>query len=90
MEQLYVGWTAPDEWTKYSVVVDRDGVYSVSLLYTSNRGGKIALAINDSYVLENVSVTSTYVESDTLAWRQWHHWNTADLGEVNRLSSHSI
>jgi len=45
MEQLYVGWTAPDEWTKYSVVVDRDGVYSVSLLYTSNRRGKQTITL---------------------------------------------
>src|SRR5208283_3324480 len=41
--QLYVGWTAPGEWFNMTVTVEHAGVYTVDLLYTSNRGGTISL-----------------------------------------------
>jgi len=33
------------------------------------------LAVNDLIVVDSVLVTSTYVEADSINWRQWHHWN---------------
>jgi hypothetical protein len=83
MDQLYVGWTEPGEWTKYTVNVEQAGNYAVSLLYTSNRGGAIALDVNDAPVLSDVQIPTTYHSADSLAWRQWHHWNIAPLGEVS-------
>ncbi|MDR0540747.1 MAG: carbohydrate-binding protein [Dysgonamonadaceae bacterium] len=82
MNQLYVGWTAPGEWIKYTVYVEKTGKYAVSLLYTSNRGGKIALEVNDKDMVGDVTIASTYRSDDPLDWRQWHHWNVALLGEV--------
>jgi hypothetical protein len=75
MGLLYIGWTEPGEWTKYTVNVVESGLYSVSILYTSNQGGKISLAINDVDVTGRLVITSTFNEADPVDFRQWHHWN---------------
>ena len=41
--RFYVGVNRADEWTKYSVYISTDGICSVSMLYTLNKGEKIAL-----------------------------------------------
>jgi hypothetical protein len=74
-DQLYVGWTKPGEWTKYTVNVSETGTYQLGLMYTSNKNGKISIAVNDTDVTGQILVPSTFVEADTVAWRQWHHWN---------------
>jgi hypothetical protein len=74
-DQLYVGWTKPGEWTKYTVNVTEAGTYQVSLMYTSNKNGKISIAVNDADITGEILVPSTFVEADSVAWRQWHHWN---------------
>jgi Carbohydrate binding module (family 6). len=76
MNQLYAGWTDPGEWIKYTVNVKKAGKYKVSLMYTSNKGGKISLSINDKDVTGPLTVTSTFHKDDPIGWRQWHHWNT--------------
>ena len=73
--QLYVGWTEPGEWLKYTVEVKQSGLYAVSLLFTSNRGGEIALSVNDHLVTPPIQVPSTYCADDPFEWRQWHHWD---------------
>jgi Carbohydrate binding module (family 6) len=75
MDQLYVGWTAPGEWIRYTVQVGKAGRYVVGLMYTSNAGGSIALTVNDNPVKDSITIPSTYANADSLAWRQWHHWN---------------
>ncbi|MDR2823835.1 MAG: hypothetical protein LBB41_01385 [Prevotellaceae bacterium] len=77
MNTPYVGWTAPNEWTKYTVFVEKSGDYAVSLLYTSNKGGKISLSVDDKDITGAIEIASTYVAADTVNWRQWHHWNEA-------------
>ncbi|MGC3943701.1 MAG: carbohydrate-binding protein [Chryseolinea sp.] len=77
-DQLYVGWTAPGEWIKYTVDVKESGKYRLGLMYTANQDGKISLAVNDVDVTGPMDVPSTYVDNDTIAWRQWHHWNYLD------------
>jgi len=77
-DQLYVGWTEPGEWLKYTVEVKETGKYKVGLMYTSNKDGKISISVNDQDLTGALSVPTTYVEADTLAWRQWHHWNYID------------
>lgn len=72
---LYVGWTEPGEWLKYTVKVKESGMYTVHLFYTSNRGGEIALSINDCNVTGAIQIASTYHPEEPLPWRQWHHWN---------------
>lgn len=77
-KQLYVGWTAPGEWIKYTVDVQETGTYELGLMYTANKDAKIGLAINDKMVAKTIEVPSTFVAADSLAWRQWHHWNYLD------------
>lgn len=74
-DQLYVGWTAPGEWLKYTVDVQTSGQYKLGLMYTANQNGKISLAVNDVDVTGAIDVPATFVAEDTIAWRQWHHWN---------------
>ena len=78
MNVLYVGWTEPGEWTKYTVQVEKEGKYSVDLMYTSNKGGKISISVNDKDVTGPIDIKSTYHEGDSVAWRQWHHWSRAE------------
>lgn len=73
--QLYVGWTKPGEWTKYTANVTETGTYNLGLMYTSNKGGKISLAVNDADATGAIEIPTTFAEADTVAWRQWHHWN---------------
>jgi len=77
-DQLYVGWTSPGEWTKYTIKVEEAGTYKLGLMYTSNQNGKISFSINDVDITGPISVPSTFVPADSVAWRQWHHWNYID------------
>jgi hypothetical protein len=72
---LYVGWTEAGEWLKYTVDVQHSGIYEVSLFYTSNRGGAIAISVNDTDAAGPIRIQSTFRAEDPIAWRQWHHWN---------------
>ena len=83
--QLYVGWTKPGEWTKYTVNVLETGKYKLGLMYTSNKNGKISIALNDKNVTGTILIPSTFVDADTVAWRQWHHWNYIDNIATNEL-----
>jgi hypothetical protein len=77
-DQLYVGWTNPGEWTKYTVNVTKAGTYQLGIMYTSNQNGKISISVNDKDATGPISIPSTFVEADSVAWRQWHHWNYVD------------
>ena len=81
--QLYIGWTAPGEWTKYTVEVKKPGLYQVGIMYTANDHGQISLAINDVDVTGPQDILSTFVKDDSLDWRQWHHWNY--LENINEI-----
>ncbi|NQT26851.1 carbohydrate-binding protein [candidate division KSB1 bacterium] len=74
-DQLYVGWTEPGEWMKYTVHVQKTGLYTVGLMYTSNRGGQISLSVDDQDLTGPIIIPTTFVKEDPLDWRQWHHWN---------------
>lgn len=91
-DQLYVGWTAPGEWTKYTVNVNASGTYELGIMYTSNQDGKISFSVNDEDKTGPLLITSTYVAADTIAWRQWHHWNYIDnLARLDlKKGSHTI
>src|SRR5271155_2140871 len=81
--QLYVGWTSPGEWFNMTVEVEHSGVYTMDLLYTSNRGGTISLDRNGKTIVSSVNIISTSTDKDPIAWRQWHHWNVmTNIAEV--------
>jgi hypothetical protein len=81
--QLYLGWTEPGEWVKYTVIVKQTGLYVLSLLYTSNRGGEIAISLNDQDNTGPIHIPSTHRPEDPLDWRQWHHWNR--MNEIAKM-----
>jgi hypothetical protein len=82
--KLYVGWTKPGEWINYTVKVNRAGKYPIGLMYTCNGGGQIALDVDREDVTGTLQIASTHNDRDTVAWRQWHHWNVADsIGSIN-------
>jgi hypothetical protein len=84
MDQLYVGWTKPGEWIRYTVKVNQTGNYTVGLMYTANGDGTISLDLDGKDISGPLKVTSTYNVRDTVAWRQWHHWNKTDsLTKIN-------
>ncbi len=74
---LYVGWTVPGEWFNITVDVAEAGDYIADLLYTSNRGGEISIDLNGEPASGPLTIVSTYDPADSVAWRQWHHWNLA-------------
>lgn len=73
--RLYVGWTEPGEWINYTVDIKKEGDYSGKIRYTSRYGGSVSIDLDGKPWLKAVSLDSTFHAGDTVAWRQWHHWN---------------
>jgi Carbohydrate binding module (family 6) len=73
--QLYVGWTEPGEWIKYTVSVKVSGTYSIGLMYTASGDGGISLYMDEKQITPELKVPSTRNDKEPVAWRQWHHWN---------------
>ncbi len=64
--ELYVGWTAPGEWIKYTVDVQQAGVYTVnSHLSSNNQNAEISLDF------DGVDVTGPIVIPTTGHWHRW-------------------
>ncbi len=83
-DQLYVGWTKPGEWIKYTVNVEKGGTYQLGIMFTSNKDGKISISVNDQDATGPLLIPSTFVAADSVAWRQWHHWNYLDqIGRID-------
>jgi hypothetical protein len=88
---LYVGWTEPGEWFRITVDVAKAGIYSGDFLYTSNRGGSISLDVDGKDATGPLVVPTTYNAAETVAWRQWHHWNRAkDFVRVKLPAGRSV
>jgi Carbohydrate binding module (family 6) len=90
-KQLYVGWTEPGEWIKYSVDVKTSGTYVVGIMYTANDNGQISLSSNDEDISGLLNIPSTFDAADSVGWRQWHHWNyIKSIGEVQLKSGFQV
>jgi len=77
MNKLYVGWTTPEEWIRYTVNIEETGMYAIGLMYTANGDGEIEVSAGEA-TTGAMKVMSTHKDADTLEWRQWHHWNKTD------------
>jgi hypothetical protein len=75
LDQLYVGWTAVGEWLNLTVEVEKAGDYRVNLMYTCNGPGVISLSVDRRDATGPLALINTHDSRDTIAWRQWHHWN---------------
>lgn len=76
----------PGEWIKYTVHVDRTAIYKVGLMYTANGDGTVAFDLDGKEMAKDLKITSTHNDRDTVQWRQWHHWNKADLLTTVKLN----
>jgi len=74
---LYVGWNEPGEWFKLTVETAEAGTYLADVLYTSQRGGTIAIDVDDTTSRATFDLVTTFDPAETIPWRQWHHWNVA-------------
>ena len=74
--ELYVGWTAPGEWVRYSVEVAKSGTYIVNA-HISSRFDDAEIAI----AVDGVSRTGPIAVPTTT---HWHKWMVAErLAEMN-------
>ena len=73
-DALYLGWTEPGEWVNYTVQVEKAGKYALDVMYTSNGEGRFELHV-DGAPRGTITLPTTHDDRDTVAWRQWHHWN---------------
>ncbi|WP_157518512.1 carbohydrate-binding protein [Herbidospora mongoliensis] len=72
MGMLYVGWTTPGNWLRYTVEVAEPGEYEATLLYAAAKDGSIRIDLDDDIGGE-VELPSTGADDD-IEWRRWHHW----------------
>ena len=81
--QLYIGWTEPGEWMKYTVKVKTSGIYVIGIMYTANGNGQISLDADNGNTTGPMDILSTNNPNDPFDWRQWHHWNYLDsIGKI--------
>jgi hypothetical protein len=53
-------------------------------MYAANGDGAISLSVDDNMLKSSFFIPSTNRKEDTIAWRQWHHWNKIDsVGAIN-------
>jgi len=84
MNHLYVGWTKPGEWINYTIHVKKTANYKIGLMYTCNGAGGISFSLDGHGLTDTIEIPTTHHDGDSVAWRQWHHWNYVDhLAEVN-------
>jgi hypothetical protein len=80
---FYVGWTAPEEWLRYTVDIKQAGMYTLSVMYTARYDGGFTVACDGESVGEPIRLRSTADERDEK--RNWHHWNYAEDGGALKL-----
>ena len=78
MNSLYAGWTKPGEWISYTIKVNQTGTYQLGIMYTASGDGSISLMLDGEKLTGELLIPSTRTDKETVAWRQWHHWNRID------------
>lgn len=81
---LYVGWTLPGEWFNITVEAAEAGDYTADFLYTANRDATISVEVNGAEA-EPFPVPGTFDAAETIAWRNWHHWNVLNHAVTVKL-----
>lgn len=77
LKLLYVGWNFAGEWFNITVETSESGNYVADILYTAHNDARISFTVDADPVAVPCNITSTFDAADTIAWRQWHHWNVA-------------
>lgn len=69
-----VGWVATDEWMKYSIDVEKSGVYNINLRVASGAsGGALHFEIGNSSITSSVTTPTT---------EGWQNWQTVTISNV--------
>jgi hypothetical protein len=70
INQMYVGWTNPGEWIKYTVEVAETGTYNVKFLCSSNNhNAAISFSVDDVDVTGPITIPTT---------GHWHIWQSIE------------
>lgn len=85
LRRLYLGWTTPREWVRYTVDIARAGTYKVSVMYDARHDAGIVIECNGKTVGAPISLSSTADDRDER--RNWHHWNFHDGKDALKLRS---
>ncbi|MCC6234213.1 MAG: hypothetical protein IT580_16335 [Verrucomicrobiales bacterium] len=72
VNQFYIGWTENGEWCRYTVQVQRPGVYRIRCLYAYQTNA-VAFDVNGKRAAECRLPAAT---------PSYHHWNLAEIGTV--------
>jgi hypothetical protein len=91
-DQLYLGWTVPGEWVRYTVDVRDTGKYTLNVMYTSNGANGFSLSLDNQELTGPLTLVTTHIPDDPIPWRQWHHWNkmTAVTGVLLKKGLHIL
>lgn len=63
--QLYIGWSEPGEWMKYTVKVKTSGIYVIGIMYTANGNGQISLDADNGNTTGPISLSCTSIINTT-------------------------
>jgi hypothetical protein len=69
MGLLYIGWTAPGEWLKYTVEVKQTGNYILNFLSSADKDGTISLSVDGKDATGTIKIPTTTSP---------HIWNRLD------------
>ena len=72
INQLYIGWTATNEWCNYTVNVTAPGTYKIRALY-GYQANTVSFDLNGK---------PAAVCKIPLATPSYHHWNLAEIGTI--------
>jgi len=70
VNELYVGWTNPGEWQKYTVKVAETGNYMISMHTSANNEGSTV-----SFAFEDGTKTVPLAIARTGSWNIWAHYD---------------
>jgi hypothetical protein len=70
VNELYVGWTLPGEWQKYTVKVAETGNYMISMHTSANNDGSTV-----SFAFEDGTKTPPLAITRTGSWNIWAHFD---------------
>lgn len=68
-----VGWTSEGEWMKYTIHVEEDGAYKLSVRYATTNNTKMRFEVDGAVVCNAIVLTST---------GSWEKWNTAEVSGI--------
>ncbi len=71
---FHIGWIDSDEWLKYTVEIEEDGLYDVTMRIASNQdGGQL------HFVTDGTDITTPATIPSTGGWQEWTNQTIQDV-----------